>query len=1470
MPAISDYETELSPSDEQQFQKWKLQYAPNDSGEDYDLRGAFKAGLKPSSNGHWPDTYKKPNHPTFSNESIYAKDAPSKAGHWIGETYVSPNKADVLSAVRQKYPQYTDTPDGELVIAIGKKYPVYRQKDKAFDELYRTALVSKNPPKLNPLEQAIMGGAGKPGGAPLPSYYGIPPEMDPEKQGLIDIGKAAIELPPKVIGKAIDTAESPIRKVFDLPVWLHNAYVDYQQKHGRDLFADKRQTVEQTEKESPNGAVFQFPRSEGKGAVAGIENLASSTAQKFLGRPEDIVMLGLVPGEGALGTAAKGLFGAQALAGIPESTMNALRVLQDPKATTAQKIEASGDPIIQSLFAKMLVGEKKGVSPGETLKSEVSKLSTPVAKPLATIGEFPSAKVLDTIGRGESMEDLPNAPKGAIPTQFPSQGLSFKGISDEMVRDKRPKPVVPATEPEEERGISVVEEIRNNGAKTVADIQRLFPQAQLTREAARALRNAAWGMPQTPLEPSAAPKPPQTPPIAPQSNVAHGVFPQSVKWTDLGRPYISDVQIRKPDGSVVTGDFRGYQDYRAVGGGIRPMVGYPTETGMSHGGLKTGDTIVSKVPTPEEWKQIEENKAAQPKATQPSPSPVASPSGTVSSAAPKVPTKEATIVEPTVKKPDTQRELELSRGPGAAAAGEPGTYSPVQQMADRLRTTAKASDPIDAQINLIQRAKETGARVKDALSNAMAKSVAVRDAIWQKWKGLPEYGDEQRAVGKWFRATQQADHEAHNFAKEIVREVPDKTRREAITNWIQADGDNSVLQQRAEASKPQFRRAYEVAQKLTPREIEIAQMLREYYDIQLQRGLQEGILKHGLENYITQVWKKENPITKKLISELSGSKLQPNFKYARQRLFDSYFEGEQAGYSPNKDAGFLVANYDQSFNKSLAARAFIKDLHEGKASDGRPLVEISGNGQLIGDPNDQSVIINPKSKPEDISDYRTIDHPALRGWKWATKTPEGKNVFVKGDMLVHPEAYQKLKNRLSVSAFRQNPISRAILGAQTSLKQTMLSVSGFHQVQETLHALGHRVNPLNLPEIDFSEPTTKALAEHGLQLADYDALSAFSEGLSGSGLLGKVPGIGPKLHAYNEWLFQDYIPRLKLQMAKLALERNRERYSELNEDKLLEQTARQANAAFGELPYRYWGRSPTLQDALRTFILAPDFLEARTRFVGRAVRPFGREQLIALGLLAGTQYITARIVNEILDKDPHWELKNAFRIVAGKHAYGLRSIPSDMLHLFTDTRGFFYNRMSPMLRTAVTAITGRDEKGVKRDLMEQAKDALKMPIPISVKPRAGERWWETFLNSLGVQEQRWDASQTIQQKVSDFKKKRGITDPYETIYNQEADKFAAVRNALQNGNATEIKSELDKLEKAGTTKAQIYKHFNLSLGRPLTGSRANDLAFENSLDATGKEELKEAKDLNAARLEMLQEVLAGTTDTRQEQATGNR
>lgn len=100
MPNQSGYRTRLSKEDEAAFQQWFAQIRDR-LGRDldaedpgYDYRGLWHSmrlggrgpGMDPSSGEiHFPDTFKTPQHPTMSAESVYA---PPGAPQW--------NQNDVL------------------------------------------------------------------------------------------------------------------------------------------------------------------------------------------------------------------------------------------------------------------------------------------------------------------------------------------------------------------------------------------------------------------------------------------------------------------------------------------------------------------------------------------------------------------------------------------------------------------------------------------------------------------------------------------------------------------------------------------------------------------------------------------------------------------------------------------------------------------------------------------------------------------------------------------------------------------------------------------------------------------------------------------------------------------------------------------------------------------------------------------------------------------------------------------------------------------------------------------------------------------------------------------------------------------------------------------------------------------------------------------------------------------------------
>lgn len=85
-PSASPLGTKLNKDQQKKYDVWKTQLPKALQYEgDYDLKGLWLSNpnVKPSSNLHFPDTYKLPNHPTFSNESKYfSPQTRDRAGHW--------------------------------------------------------------------------------------------------------------------------------------------------------------------------------------------------------------------------------------------------------------------------------------------------------------------------------------------------------------------------------------------------------------------------------------------------------------------------------------------------------------------------------------------------------------------------------------------------------------------------------------------------------------------------------------------------------------------------------------------------------------------------------------------------------------------------------------------------------------------------------------------------------------------------------------------------------------------------------------------------------------------------------------------------------------------------------------------------------------------------------------------------------------------------------------------------------------------------------------------------------------------------------------------------------------------------------------------------------------------------------------------------------------------------------------------
>ena len=115
-PAESDpsqrYNTKLTDKEEKQFQEWAAKENKLKDTYDYDLRGFWKDKQSFADNGHGSDKYKKPNHPTFSDQSQYHGTEGKQGGKWTedtkGNVSFTPSETNLKNMSAEQLRQYFD------------------------------------------------------------------------------------------------------------------------------------------------------------------------------------------------------------------------------------------------------------------------------------------------------------------------------------------------------------------------------------------------------------------------------------------------------------------------------------------------------------------------------------------------------------------------------------------------------------------------------------------------------------------------------------------------------------------------------------------------------------------------------------------------------------------------------------------------------------------------------------------------------------------------------------------------------------------------------------------------------------------------------------------------------------------------------------------------------------------------------------------------------------------------------------------------------------------------------------------------------------------------------------------------------------------------------------------------------------------------------------------------------------------
>lgn len=816
---------------------------------------------------------------------------------------------------------------------------------------------------------------------------------------------------------------------------------------------------------------------------------------------------------------------------------------------------------------------------------------------------------------------------------------------------------------------------------------------------------------------------------------------------------------------------------------------------------------------------------------------------------------------------------------------------------------------------------------------------------------LKNFDDWAKFTGRYGTMLAEGINRSNAVFRDLKVRLPDKTVSGGVIRYIEAGGDMAKLKQwRDDTYKNKDTRHltpyYEAAMNLTADQKATAGKISQLLESTRQLAKTWGMDIAKRDNYFPRTVDEGDGSP----ASYSGNSLNTGFKNKLQRTHESLFDGEQAGVKyKTQDAATGTAAYLNNLNRAIAARKFVASMFKGVEDDGRPMLAPAKSSwsEVSNPPKGVVHLVTDKGPNDATSDYKHLDIPALRNWSYAGEV-NGTPVMHQTDLWVNPRTATKIENVFGTREgpsnwWKQPSVSGAEATSKRATKLLLNDINGiakanlfalspfFHPIQIGAEALAHGNNPMALKAIkdalkfipsktirswegikppDFSDPKVADASDRGLVLHPEEFLPD-AEGASDTDKtflrwaeiaaqkLGKKPGeIATYLKNANQeaqnWIFQKYIPALKMQNYSTALEANKKRFAselasgEYTLDDVKYQTAKTINYAYGHLNYAQMARNPNVQTALRTILLAPDFFEARGKHLGQSLlgavgSKAGRENFVAMARMALGLGISAQVANYMINGETYGK-DHPFEVKIGNRFYGVRTAVGDAVNLFKDSyniatnqgKGLPYlnNRLSPMSRFITEAVTGLNWRGEKTPFAGAITDLIAGSTPmiaqgaLSQVPGLDKIFVSTHNNTisplesamgaLGLKISRYSPIMQMKTQAHDWiAKGNGIPlglKPDNTTY--PVSQYRPLQFALDDGDYGAAWDEYQKLLKDPTNNPQkIARGMQASFNAPYTGSSKGDRAFYQSLDDHDKALFDAAKQRQNVLMQRFREVL---------------
>jgi hypothetical protein len=372
----------------------------------------------------------------------------------------------------------------------------------------------------------------------------------------------------------------------------------------------------------------------------------------------------------------------------------------------------------------------------------------------------------------------------------------------------------------------------------------------------------------------------------------------------------------------------------------------------------------------------------------------------------------------------------------------------------------------------------------------------------------------------------------------------------------------------------------------------------------------------------------------------------------------------------------------------------------------------------------------------------------------------------------------------------------------------------------------------------------------------------------------------PFLGGFNDWVFQKLSRGMMLQSAIENLSRNLTRFPERGMDGNLRQTSKEMNEVFGNLQNQGWAKNKTLQDTLRTIVLAPNWAESQLKAEGRGYGQLARSAWDAahgnfrMGTVAQGQLtvvagmlLANQVMNYLTTGHSTFENKDGHKLDAfipgGAHGFWFNPFEIGAEYAFMAQRYFSQhmtpvdvltqiasNKLSSLGRGAKDLATNRDYAGRPfENFTDRIRGSLTdaMPLPIAATSVLEKDPRQT----LGYRVSRQPGSiekqllQSAGLKVAPESSPRSemfaLAHPFrEDQSYKDPSPYKGLRDALDNNQLDAARSEIRLLVGRGHTFDQI-KAAAPSAPEKFTGNLSKEHEFKKRMTPDQKEIYKEAQ-----------------------------